>query len=89
MNDLTHHAAIRSQQRGIPPLIVNLVMSYGKMIQRRGSSVYFLDKLTRRNLKKEIGSIAYKRLDDLLDANVVANDRAVVTIGKHFKRLKH
>ena len=90
MNDLTYHAAVRSQQRGIPPLIINLVVSYGKMIQRRGASVYFLDKLTRRNLKKEIGSIAYRRLDDLLDAYVVvADDGAVVTTGKHYKRLKH
>ena len=79
MNDLTYHAAVRSQQRGIPPLIIDLVVSYGKMIQRRGASVYFLDKLTRRNRKK-IGSIAYRRLDDLLDAYVVvADDGAVVT----------
>ena len=41
-------------------------------------------------MKKEIGSIAYKRLDDLLDAYVViAADGAVVTTGKHYKRLKH
>ena len=90
MNDLTCHAEIRSQQRGIPPLIIDMVISYGKIIQRRGASVYFLDKMTRRILKRAIGSIAYKRLDDLLDAYVVvASDGTVVTTGKHYKRLKH
>ena len=90
MNNLTRHAAVRSQQRGIPPLIIDLVVDYGTEIQRRGASVYFLDKLTRRNLKKEIGSIAYKRLDDLLDAYVVVSgDGTIVTTGKHYRRLKH
>jgi len=90
MNDLTHHAAVRSQQRGIPPLIIDLVIDYGRMIQRGGASVFFLDKSTRRILKKNIGTIAYNRLNDLLDAYVVmSSDGSIITMGKHYKRLKH
>ncbi len=89
MVTLTHHAAVRSQQRGIPPLIMDLIIKYGCLTRIMGADVYSLDKHSRKTMIKEIGEIAYKRLRDLLDIFVVvADDGHVITTGKRFKRIR-
>ena len=83
------HAAIRAQQRAVPPLVVDWLMAYGSKERHRGANVYFLDKGARRTLKKEIGSLPYKRMEDLLDAYVVvSDDDKIITVAKRYKRLR-
>lgn len=72
---------MRSQQRGIPPLVIDYVVNYGRQIRRKGANVYFVDKKSRKALKMDIGSVAYDRLDDLFGAYVV------VTTARRCKRL--
>ena len=89
MLNLTHHADVRIQQRGIPPLIIDLLMNYGRLTRHKGADVYFLDSESRKSLKRDIGSLVYKRLQDLLDAYVVvADDGLVITAAKRYRRLK-
>ena len=89
-HNFSHHAQVRKQQRAIPPIIVEWLQDYGCVIRKEGADVYYLDKKGRRKLKRDIGSVPYRRMEDLLDAYaVIADDGTLVTIGWRYKRLKH
>lgn len=76
---LTHHAGVRARQRGIPPLVVDVLQSYGASIRRHGVEIYFLDKEGRRRAESYLGRAA-KQLSQFLDTYiVVADDGDVVT----------
>ena len=86
----TAHGAARSQQRAIPPIVIEWLMDYGRCSHRRGAEVYFFDKDTRKRLREKIGSVAYRRMEDLFDAYVVIADSGeVITTGWRYKRFKH
>ena len=89
MIDRTRHGLERAQKRGIPKLIVNWLIDYGRSTRRRGANVYFFDKFSRRQLQKDIGRLAYKRLEDMLNAYVVVSDCGkVITAGWRYKRIR-
>lgn len=89
MTSLTRHASTRSVQRGIPPLVIDWVMSYGEVARSRGANTYFLTKRTRKNLEKDIGSILYKRVSDLLDIYVVVGEQSrIITTAHRLRRRK-
>ncbi len=78
---LTRHAGIRARERGIPPLVVDVLQSFWASIRRHGADIYFLDKKGRRRAELYLGRAA-RQLSHLLDAYVVvADDGSVVTIG--------
>ena len=84
------HCDIRCKQRGIPDLVIDWLIGYGKVTRRHGADVYYLDKKTRRQLRREIGTIAYKRMEDLLDTFLVLSDNGtIITTGKRTKRIRH
>jgi len=90
MTAYTHHAIARAQQRAVPPLVVNWLLDYGRARRHNGADVYFFDRRSRRRLEREVGGVALRRLDDLLDAYaVVADDGHVVTVGRRYRRLKN
>lgn len=84
----TKHAETRYQQRAISPFIIGLVMDHGRVVRRSGADLYFLDKSSRRALKKDLGAKVYSRIADQLDVYVVA-DTSVVTAAHRTKRIKH
>ncbi len=88
MNDLTQHAQKRSQQRGIPPFIMELILDYGRCMYRHGADVHYLDKSGRRALKRDLGSKIFARIEDQLNVYVVA-DNEVITAAHRIKRIKH
>ena len=89
-HNFSYHAQIRKQQRAVPQIIVEWLQDYGCVTRKEGADVYYLDKKSRRKLKKDIGSVPYRRMEDLLDAYVViADDGSIVTVGWRYKRLKH
>ena len=89
MIEYTAHAIARSQQRSIPPLIVDWLMDYGRVTRHKGGDVYHFDKAARRTLRSRIGGLPYKRLADQLDVYVViSDDGKVITVGNRFKHLK-
>ena len=84
------HCDIRCKQRGIPVIIIDWLIDYGRVVRSYGADVYYLDKKGRRRLKREIGTIAYKRMNDLLNSFLVmSDDGTIVTVGKRYKRIKH
>ena len=87
MNELTKHATERSQSRGIPPFVMNLVMDHGRRAFRDGAEVFFLDKSSRKSIRRELGRKLYARIEDQLNVYVVANDQ-VVTAAHRLKRMR-
>jgi len=81
------HAIHRSQQRAIPPFIVELVLDYGKSARKHGADVYFLDNQGRKRIEQALGRKIYTRMIDQLDVYVVCEGQ-VITVGHRTKRIK-
>lgn len=84
---LTKHAQTRSQQRAIPPMLIDLLLQFGSS-ERAGAGVskVFFDKVSRRKVKAYAGPLA-RILDDHLDVYaVVSDDLQVITTGHRTER---
>ena len=84
---LSKHAQTRSQQRAIPPMLIDLLLQFGSS-ERAGSGVskMFFDKSSRRKVKAYAGSLS-SILDDHLDVYaVVTDDLMVITTGYRTQR---
>ena len=79
---LTTHARVRMQQRGIPPVAVEVLLEYGREAHdHRGCRIVRFDKRSRRRAARALGE-AFRRIERHLDAYaVLAADDAVVTVG--------
>jgi hypothetical protein len=87
----TNHAAIRSQQRGIPPLISNWLLDYGdEIFDGHGGVVRCFSPSGLRKMEREIGRAPLKRMSEYLRCYLVqsTSDGTIVTVGKRHKR-KH
>ncbi len=88
---MSHHAATRQQQRGIPPLIMEWLSNYGACRHdHRGAEVRYFDKQSRKALARDVGEEIVNRLSALLDTYAVISDSGtVITVGHRFKRVNH
>jgi hypothetical protein len=86
---MSRHAEIRSQQRSIPPLIVDWLVQFGaETYDGRGAMVRHFDRPSLRQLEKHVGRSVVSRLSELLDAYVVTDsDGTIITVGHRFKRV--
>ena len=86
---MTHHAARRLQQRGIPEDVLPLLMRFGAHeYDKRGARVVYLTQKSRQRLRRRLGSKTYDRLEPTLDVYaVVGADGAVVTVGHRTHRI--
>ncbi len=88
--NMTKHAQTRSQQRAIPPLIIEWLCKYGCRLRgMNGTTVCFFDRESRRCLASEVGHIVVRRLSDMMDTYLVLSGDSIVTIGHRYKPLKH
>lgn len=82
---LTQHAQHRSQQRGIPPLVVDWLLAYGQQVfDGHGGIVRFFDGPARHRLAREIGHAPVRRMAEFLRCYLVesTDDGRVITVGK-------
>jgi hypothetical protein len=86
---LTKHAESRLQQRGIPRLMVELLLRYGKEQRTHEGTVVFLDARGRDKVRDALQEIL-ERLDKLGDTYLIEADdtSSVVTVGHRTKRLR-
>lgn len=86
--DMTQHAAIRSQQRGLAPMILDLLRQFGSSEPAGdGATKMFFDKAARHRLKTYAGPLA-GLLNEHLDVYVVVNsDDQVITAAHRTKRI--
>jgi len=88
----TKHSQVRSQQRGIPPLIQEWLLDFGEeLFDHHGAITYFFTRKSRRNLERTYGREAIRRFHEWFNSYLVISldDGALVTVGKRFKKLNH
>jgi len=86
MITFSKHGADRAQQRGIPPVILDWLLKYGHVTRRYGADMYYFDKLSRKELRSELG-ILYKRVEPMLNVYaVISDDDVVITTAKQTKK---
>ena len=89
MLELTQHAALRMQQRGISRTTLESLLDYGNYrYDHRGATIVYFDKKARRRLLRDSGRGAYRVMEKRFKAYaVVGSDGAVVTVGHRDKRI--
>jgi hypothetical protein len=85
---LTTHARVRMQQRGIPPVALEVLLDYGREAHdHRGCRIVRFDKRSRKRAARALGESLFRRVERFLDAYaVVGPDDAVVTVGHRRRR---
>ncbi len=85
----TAHANVRSQQRGIPPIVVDLLFQFGhRQHDHAGAEIVYFDRRSRKRLESYAGGLISK-LSEHLDSYAVVADGKIVTVGTRFKRINH
>ncbi len=82
---------MRSQQRGIPPFIDQLLDLYGHEEHvGTGRVMMYLDKASIREMERDMGREPVRRMGDWLRAFKIksAIDGATITIGHRHKHIK-
>jgi hypothetical protein len=84
----TEHAAMRTQQRAIPPLIVDWLLTYGAVQRSHGADKLFFDRCARMRLARDVGRQVVDRLGDLLNTYIVVNEDKLITAGHRQGRIR-
>ena len=89
----TKHAVIRAQQRGIPPLIQDWLLAYGKEVyDGHGYMVRYFTNDCIRKMERDFGRDPIRKLSEFLKSYLVeSTDGVVITVGKRHRnsRIKH
>lgn len=84
------HANVRAQQRGIPPIIDQLLEAYGQeQHDGQGAVIIYLTKASRRRMERDLGRRPVARLAEWLDAyKVRSTDGHTITVGHRYHRIR-
>ena|GEM_PF-400088 len=87
---LSHHAAVRSQQRSIPPIVADLLDLYGaRQPAGRGAEMVYMDKAALRRMHQALGRAAVAALQPLLSAYLIESESGqVITAGWRCTRVQ-
>ena len=87
ISGFSEHALVRMQQRGIPPVILDCLLVYGRSeYDHHGGRIVFFDKAARNKLDR--AGIRRAELEKHLNAYaVVTRDGTVKTVGYRYKRI--
>ena len=85
----TRHAEVRAQQRGIPPMVDQLLDLYGQEEHDgRGAVVLYLSKQSIRSMERDLGRRPVDRLAEWFDTyKVKSADGLTITVGHRTRRL--
>jgi hypothetical protein len=86
----TKHAAARSQQRGIPPLVSDWLIAYGdEVFDGRGGVVRYFSTTCIRQLEDDVGAKLVQKMAEYLRCYLVqdSDNGSIITVGKrHAKK---
>lgn len=87
---LSRHAAVRLQQRSIPPLVADLLDRYGaRQPAGSGAEIVYMDKVARRRVCQDLGGAAVAALQPLLSAYLIESENGmVITAGWRRTRVR-
>lgn len=85
----TRHAEIRAQQRGIPPMVDQLLDLYGQEEHDgHGGVVLYLSKHSIRSMERDLGRRPVSRLAEWFGAyKVKTTDGRTITVGHRTQRV--
>ena len=88
---LSKHAAVRQQQRGIPLIVVDLLLDWGRAEPAKGVACtrYFFDKDARRGIKAHYGQMASQVSRYLNCYALVSGEGTVITVAHQIKKFNH
>lgn len=85
----TMHSEIRQQQRGVPPIIVDLLIKFGnREHDARGGEVLYFDKKSKKKVETYVGGL-FGKLNEHMDAYAVIASGKLITVGSRYKRINH
>lgn len=88
--DLSNHAAIRSQQRGIPMEAIKALLKYGKPRRSKGALSYSMDKRSRHQALAELGKAEYRVIEKWLNCYaIVSPDGILLTTAHRTRRFRY
>lgn len=85
---LTTHAAVRSQQRGVPPLVRDWLLLFGdERFDGHGGLIRYFSRRSVRKLEKAVGTQPVRRMSEYMSAYLVesSKDGRVITVGRRYK----
>jgi hypothetical protein len=83
---LTRHAAVRQQQRCIPPLVIDWLLAYGRRDASVGAVKIRFDRRARKELAREVGDRVVSLMSKYLNAALVVDrdtDRVITVEWLH------
>lgn len=87
MQNITNHARMRSQQRGILTEAMSMVLRFGNACRVRGGESYFMDSTAHQLAKSSSDSNLYRKIADRLNFYViVGHDGGIVTVAHSNRR---
>lgn len=90
LTSYTNHAAVRSQQRGIPPIVSEWLIAYGnERFDGHGGVVRYFSATGIRELEDDVGAQPVQKMAEYLRCYLVqaSDSGAIITIGKrHAKK---
>lgn len=81
----TNHANVRSQQRGIPPLVSEWLLDFGdEVYDGHGGVVRYFTPKSVRKVEKAVGREPVRRMSEFMRCYLVQSsyDGAILTVGK-------
>ena len=89
--DLTRHAAVRVQQRGIPRWFLDVLVEHGRVRHDgHGALVCSIDKAARRRLRQMLSRTRYASAERHFSVYaVISADDAIVTVAHRTRRYMH
>ncbi len=86
---MNKHAQIRSQQRGVQPLIRQWLLDYGAEERTPDGCVKrFFDQSARRRLAADVGPQVVDRMGSLMNTYLVETGSVIVTAGVRTRRFR-
>jgi|APLak6261690937_1056196.scaffolds.fasta_scaffold07532_2 hypothetical protein len=89
MCNKTLHTNTRAQQRGVPPVIIDLLLKFGaREHDGRGAEICYFNSKSKKKVQSYMGGLLGK-LSEELNAYAVVNGDTVITVGTRYKRINH
>lgn len=89
MCNKTLHTIARSQQRGIPPIIIDLLLKFGaREHDGRGAEICYFNNKSKKKIQTYTGGLLSK-LSEELNAYAVVEGEIIITVGTRYKRINH
>lgn len=87
---LTEHAAARVRQRGVDPVVLDVLLSYGTAVHDHlGAEIMVFDRKAFRRLERAVDAALVRRVANNRGLYAVRSmDGAVVTVGHRVRKVR-